>query len=127
MSTKVSLIDYLNNETVFKGNCVRKSEKNCVTYEFGNKNHMFIWKVYEKGLIINSISEVKVHLVLIKEKKTKGYIETEFGNIDLECYTDVLNIEKNQIEVRYSLVQGDEQIFHFCLKEELEWQPSMWN
>lgn len=127
MSTKISLMDCMNQELIFKGTCIRKNEKNCIVYEFGNKNHMFVWKVYDKGLIIDSISEVRVHLVLIKDKKTKGYIETEFGNIDLECYTDVLKIENGQIEVKYSLVQEDEQIFHFCLKEELEWNPSMWN
>lgn len=127
MSTNISLINCLENEKVYYGKFSRKDEKNYTIYEFGNKNHMFVWKIYDKGIIIDSISDVKVHLVLIKEKKTKGYIETEFGNIDLQCYTDILKIENGSIEVRYSFVQEDEQIFHFCLKEELKWNPSTWN
>lgn len=70
----------------------------------------------EKGLVIRSESDVLVNLTLRLNSQTKGHIETEFGQIDLDCHTSHYDVDENHIEVKYSLIQGnEEQKFHFVL------------
>ena len=46
----------------------------------------------------------------------KGHIETEFGKIELDCHTSHYDVNENCVEVKYSLIQGnEEQKFHFVL------------
>ena len=83
---------------------------------FSNDTHRFEWRIWKKGLVIRSESDVLVNLTLRLNSQTKGHIETEFGQIDLDCHTSHYDVDENHIEVKYSLIQGnEEQKFHFVL------------
>lgn len=116
MNSKVELIDKSNNEVIYRGMATCTQEKSGWVYTFGPKDHTFIWKVYEKGLVIESLSEVHITLVLRHQKETTGHVEASFGRMDLQCHTSLYKINENCIEVIYQLIQGqDTQEFHFVL------------
>lgn len=124
MKIQVQLIDLLNNEIVYHGLAQTEDIKNnglCIYMK--NKKMSYIWKCYEKGLAIESISDYKVSLTLRENNVTKGHIETEYGIIYLQCKTSLYKMNEKCIEVKYDLIQGNEtQPFHFVLnlnKEEI--------
>ena len=83
---------------------------------FNNDTHHFEWRIWKKGLVIRSESDIIVNLTLRLNSQTKGHIETEFGKIDLDCHTSHYDVDENCVEVKYSLIQGNEkQEFHFVL------------
>lgn len=117
MSLQVELKDKKDHQIIYAGKAQYQMTSNGRIYTFGSRDHTFVWKVYEDTLLIDSISQAHVHLVLRKEKKTKGWIETEFGRIDLDCMTIAYRVENERVEVQYELdMDSEKQIFHFQLK-----------
>ncbi|MGM9947602.1 hypothetical protein [Floccifex sp.] len=126
MNLKVTLMDLIQKELIFDGWALIKKIKNGISIEMDT----ITWKVYEKGLIIESKSDYKVVLMLKDQSQTKGNIETEFGCLDLQCETSLYRINGNCIEIKYQLIQGNEsQLFHFIVanKEDLAWQALIFN
>ena len=110
MTNQVHLFDKISNQTLYKGEAIIDFCNNDgLLVTFKNDTHQFKWKIWQKGLVIRSESEIIVNLTL-------GHIETEFGIIDVECHTTLYNVNENCVEVKYSLIQGkDKQEFHFVL------------
>lgn len=117
MEYLVKLVEHNENTTHFEGKAFRKELKNG-GYEmiFSNEKYHFSWKIYKKGLIIQSDSDISVHLTLKERAQTKGHIDTEYGRIPITCQTSIYKIYENHIEVEYDLLQGSQsQNFHFTL------------
>lgn len=126
MNLKVTLMDSIQKNMIFDGWASIEKIKNGASI----KMDTITWKVYEKGLVIESESDCKVVLMLKEHSKTKGHIETEFGCLDLQCETSLYRINGNCIEIKYRLIQGSEsQLFHFTItnKEDLAWQALIFN
>lgn len=116
MNIKVQLVDKLNNQVIYYGVASVEYENAKQKITFKDENYKYIWKIFESGLIIESISEVAVFLTLRKGHQTKGHIDSQFGQLDLNCFTSDYKINENCIEVAYQLIQGDEkQEFQFEL------------
>lgn len=116
MKTKIQLIDKISNQVIFEGDALIESDLSKEKLVFQDEERTYVWKVFEKGLIIETISEAYVHLTLRQDHSTKGHIHTDFGQIDLQCRTTLYKIDKNYVEVVYELLQGkDSQNFHFIL------------
>ena len=119
MNKLIKLVDVLSNETIYKGIGICKDLKNngreiC----FGTKEHNFVYKVWDKGCIIESRQECQVVLSLRPGSKTVGHIYSEFGQMDVKCTTTLYRVEENMIEIEYAL--GEDQFFHFKLYVENE-------
>ena len=101
MTNQVHLFDKISNQTLYKGEAIIDFCANeGLLVSFSNDTHRFDWRIWKKGL----------------NSQTKGHIETEFGQIDLDCHTSHYDVDENHIEVKYSLIQGnEEQKFHFVL------------
>lgn len=112
------MLDLLNNVTVFCDYAQIESLKNNgISILMESDNLKYNWKCYEKGLMIESISEYKVNLTLRNNNITQGHIETEYGIIYLQCKTSIYKMNEKCIEVKYDLIQGeDKQPFHFVLE-----------
>lgn len=124
MKTKIQLIDKISNQVIYEGKALIESDLSKEKLVFQDEERTYVWKVFEKGLIIETISEANVHLTLRQDHSTQGHVRTDFGQIDLQCRTTLYKIDKNYVEVVYELLQGkDSQNFHFILykmnKEEL--------
>lgn len=116
MKTKIQLIDKISNQVIYEGKALIESDLSKEKLVFQDEERTYVWKVFEKGLIIETISEANVHLTLRQDHSTQGYIRTDFGQIDLQCRTTLYKIDKNYVEVVYELLQGkDSQNFHFIL------------
>lgn len=117
MSIKVQLIDKQENTIVYQGSAQIDYDNNAIqNILFKSPDHAYCWKVYDKGLVIESISEVSVYLSLRENHNTKGHIDSEFGRIDLQCWTSLYTMNENYIEVIYDLIQDTQkQRFHFVL------------
>ncbi len=116
MKIQIEMVDLINDVIVFQGSAQMQEEKNGQTIQMHSEELKYTWKCYEKGLVIESISEVRVNLTLKENALTKGHVETEYGIIDLQCKTSVYKIDEKCVEVKYDLIQGDEkQPFHFIL------------
>ena len=117
MTNQVHLFDKISNQTLYKGEAkIDFSGNEGLLVSFNNDTHRFEWRIWKKGLVIRSESDVIVNLTLRLNSQTKGHIETEFGQIDLDCHTSHYDVDENHIEVKYSLIQGnEEQKFHFVL------------
>lgn len=116
MSIKVQLIDKISNQVIYAGKATIEQENSMKKIMFKSDDHTYIWKIFENGLIIESLSEVHVILTLRENHRTKGHINSQFGQIDLQCETSIYKINKNYIEVVYELIQeSDRQEFHFIL------------
>lgn len=117
MTNQVHLFDKISNQTLYKGEAIIDFCANeGLLVSFSNDIHRFEWRIWKKGLVIRSESDVLVNLTLRLNSQTKGHIETEFGQIDLDCHTSHYDVDENHIEVKYSLIQGnEEQKFHFVL------------
>lgn len=117
MTNQVHLFDKISNQTLYKGEAIIDFCANeGLLVSFSNDTHRFEWRIWKKGLVIRSESDVLVNLTLRLNSQTKGHIETEFGQIDLDCHTSHYDVDENHIEVKYSLIQGnEEQKFHFVL------------
>lgn len=116
MKTKIQLIDKISNQVIYEGKALIESDLSKEKLVFQDEERTYVWKVFEKGLIIETISEANVHLTLRQDYSTQGHIRTDFGQIDLQCRTTLYKIDKNYVEVVYELLQGkDSQNFHFIL------------
>ncbi len=116
MKTKIQLIDKISNQVIYEGKALIESDLSKEKLVFQDEERTYVWKVFEKGLIIETISEANVHLTLLQDHSTQGHIRTDFGQIDLQCRTTLYKIDKNYVEVVYELLQGkDSQNFHFIL------------
>lgn len=116
MKTKIQLIDKISNQVIYEGKALIESDLSKEKLVFQDEERTYVWKVFEKGLIIETISEANVHLTLRQDHSTQGHICTDFGQIDLQCRTTLYKIDKNYVEVVYELLQGkDSQNFHFIL------------
>ena len=118
MNCSVQLSDLINNEIVFKGiSTISSLKNNGLCIEMKRADSSYCWKCFEKGLIIESVSDYKVVMTLKENATTKSHIETEFGTIYLQYHTSLYKMNRNCIEVEYELVQEDEsQKFHFLLE-----------
>ncbi len=117
MNTQIHLFDKISNQTIYKGVAYFKELKNeGYQLQFNDEEHKYTWNVYEGGVLIYSESQMLVKLPLRPNRKTKGHIETTFGVIDIECETKYFSIQSDRIEIKYTLLQGDEkQHFHFIM------------
>lgn len=117
MTNQVHLFDKISNQTLYKGEAkIDFSGNEGLLVSFNNDTHHFEWRIWKKGLVIRSESDIIVNLTLRLNSQTKGHIETEFGKIDLDCHTSYYDVDENCVEVKYSLIQGNEkQEFHFVL------------
>lgn len=116
MKCEIILEDKLNNQRIYEGDGNIHSISNGIEILFADDVYSYHWKVYEKGLIITNQSEVLVRLTFKENKRTKGHIETEFGEIDLEVETLKYRHHHKSVEIRYDLVQNEQrQSFHFVL------------
>lgn len=116
MKCEIILEDKISNQRIYQGDGVVHSISNGIEILFEDDVYSYHWKVYEKGLIITNQSEVLVHLTFKEKKRTKGHIETEFGNIDLEVETLKYQYHSKRVEIRYDLIQNEQrQSFHFVL------------
>lgn len=116
MKIQIEMVDLINNVIVFQGMAKIDHQKNGTIFLMKDKKLSYTWKCYEKGLVIESISDYKVNLTLKENAVTKGHIETEYGIIYLQCQTSIYKMNEKCIEVKYDLIQGDEkQPFHFIL------------
>lgn len=116
MSIKVRLVDKENDEIIYDGNAHIENEMNKKIITFGTSQHQFCWKIFDDGLVIESVSEVSVLLTLRKNRMTKGHIDSEFGRIDLKCWTSIYTMYENYIKVVYDLIQDNQrQTFNFEL------------
>lgn len=116
MKTKIQLIDKISNQVIYEGKALIESDLSKEKLVFQDEERTYVWKVFEKGLIIETISKANVHLTLWQDHSTQGHIRTDFGQIDLQCRTTLYKIDKNYVEVVYELLQGkDSQNFHFIL------------
>lgn len=114
---QIQLIDNLNHQILYKGKADIEYTDQGVHYCFANEMYSFSWKVYKDTLIIDSISEVHVHLILRLHKKTKGWIRTEFGEIDVSCFVHSYKVQDQRIEIQYELdMEKQNQIFDFALE-----------
>ena len=114
MNKLIELVDVFRNETIYKGIGICKDLKNHGReISFGTEGHNFIYKVWEKGCVIESKQECQVVLVLRDGFQTMGHIYSEFGQMDVKCMTTLYRVEENRIEVKYAL--GEDQFFHFKL------------
>ena len=116
MKTKIQLIDKISNQVIYEGKALIESDLSKEKLVFQDEERTYVWKVFEKGLIIETISEANVHLTLRQDHSTQGHVRMDFGQIDLQCRTTLYKIDKNYVEVVYELLQGkDSQNFHFIL------------
>ena len=118
---KVQLVEHPEGIVHYEGTAIVVPMKNGFEIRFGNDAHTYSWKIYEKGLIIRSISEMEVVLTFRPNRKTKGHISSEYGTMDLNLETVFYKQTEDQIEVKYNLIQNEQkQTFHFTLtmKEE---------
>lgn len=116
MLFQIQLMDQLQSQILYRGKADAIWTKKSVQYRFKNEKYAFSWKVYPQALIIDSISEVHVHLLLQPQKKTGGWIQTEFGKIDVSCYTHQYTVRDQRIEIQYELeMEAQNQKFHFVL------------
>lgn len=117
MTNQVHLFDKISNQTLYKGAAsIDFCANDGLLVSFNNETSQFEWKIWKNGLIIRSESEITVNLTLRLNSSTKGHIETEFGEIELDCHTSHYDVNENCVEVKYSLIQGnEEQKFHFVL------------
>lgn len=117
MTFQVKLVESIENITYFEGVAKRKELKNGgFEFVFMNNEYQFSWKIYKQGLIIRSISDIKVHLTLKEKAQTRGHIDTEFGSIPIQCRTSIYKVCRDHIEVKYELLQEKQsQWFHFTL------------
>ena len=116
MKTKIRLIDKMSNQTIYEGMAIVEADRSKETMVFQDDQRSYIWKVFEKGLVIETVSEAKVYLTLRQDHSTKGHVQSSFGQINLQCRTSLYKIDKNYIEVVYELLLGeDSQKFHFIL------------
>lgn len=122
MKQKVELLDILNKETIFDDYAtITTIGNNGIQIEMKLENSTFLWKCYEKGIVIESRSDYIVVLTLKDNARTKGHIETEFGDIPLQCETMIYGMNDQYIEIKYNLIQNNEgQLFHFILKLDKE-------
>lgn len=118
MNIQVKLKDHISHEIVYQGEAVLETNNSRGRHiKFKDEKNAFYWKIYEEALIIESISQVKVYLGLRLNRNTQGHIDTEFGRIDLVCHTLTYHNEKDRIEIKYEISQGNEnQLFHFELE-----------
>lgn len=117
MNQKVKLVDQISKNILFLGNGTFQDMKSKGLHiSFQNETHQFHWRIYDQALIIESISDVKVMLTCKEGHQTKGHIETEFGQLDLDIMTTMYKKEESKIEVCYEM-NGDQekQAFHFIL------------
>ena len=114
---KIQLIDHLNQQILYQGKAEIEYTNQGVRYRFANERFSFSWTAYKDTLIIDSISEVHVHLVLRSYKRTKGWIRTEFGEIDVSCFTHHYEMQDQRIEIQYELdMEKQSQRFEFVLE-----------
>ena len=118
---KVQLVEHSEGIVHYEGAAWVVPMKNGKEIRFGNDDHTYSWKIYEKGLIIRSTSEIEVVLTCRPNRKTKGHISSEYGTMDLDVETVFYKKTEDHIEVKYDLIQNEQrQTFHFTLtmKEE---------
>ena len=117
MNKLVELVDVLNNEILYRGTCSCQHLKNeGLQLSFGTDNHLYLYKVWKKGCIIESKQECTVVLSLRKGAETSGHIYSPFGQMDVRCKTTDYTVDQHCIEVKYVLLQQQEQqMFHFKL------------
>ena len=93
--------------------------KNSMQITVKSDPYIFIWKLYEKGLVVQSRSSVQVLITLKENTVTRGRIETEFGHIPLECCLFLYKIEKDYEKIKYEIKLGrHSQLFHFSMEIE---------
>ena len=72
MKTKIQLIDKISNQVIYEGKALIESDLSKEKLVFQDEERTYVWKVFEKGLIIETISEANVHLTLRQDHSTKG-------------------------------------------------------
>ena len=117
MNKLVKLVDVLNNEILYQGKGSCQHLKNGgLQFSFGTNDHLYLYKVWEKGCIIESKQECTVVLSLRKGAETSGHIYSPFGQMDVRCQTIDYVVNQHCVEVKYVLLQPQEcQVFHFKL------------
>lgn len=53
-------------------------------------------------------SEAETHLIFRKGEKTTGYVESEFGIIELEVFTHTYHCREHIVAVEYDILSGNE-------------------
>ena len=61
MKTKIQLIDKISNQVIYEGKALIESDLSKEKLVFQDEERTYVWKVFEKGLIIETISEANVH------------------------------------------------------------------
>ena len=65
MTNQVHLFDKISNQTLYKGEAkIDFSGNEGLLVSFNNDTHHFEWKIWKKGLVIRSESDIIVNLTL---------------------------------------------------------------
>lgn len=115
----IRLWDHIENKQYYDESAEVIYNKNSIEITVKSDPFTFLWKLYEKGVVVQSHSSVRVLLTLKEDAVTRGHIETEFGRIPLECCLFLYKIEKDYVEIKYEIRQGNHsQLFHFSMEIE---------
>ncbi len=116
MSAYIQLLEPFTQTIYFEGRGEVFYKKNGFEVYFKDDRYQYTWKVYPKGCMIHSKSELDVFLTCKENHQTQGHIDSEYGRIDVLCYTKKYEVKENEVEIKYDLIQGQEvQSFHFIL------------
>ena len=81
MTNQVHLFDKISNQTLYKGEAkIDFSGNEGLLVSFNNDTHHFEWRIWKKGLVIRSESDIIVNLTLRLNSQTKGHIEIKAGH-----------------------------------------------
>lgn len=116
MSVYIKLLEPMSQTIHFQGKGQILHKENGFELMFSDEKYAYSWKVYPQGCMIHSKSELDVFLTCKENHKTQGHIDSEYGRIDLLCYTKKYEVRENEVEIEYDLIQdGHIQSFHFVL------------
>lgn len=61
--------------------------------------------IKDNEITVERKSEIKTHMVLKKGEKTKFVMVASFGNLELDLFTNILNVKKDSIYILYNVLE----------------------
>ena len=61
--------------------------------------------IKDNEITVERKSEIKTHMVLKKGEKTKFVMVASFGNLELDLFTNILNVKKDSVYILYNVLE----------------------
>lgn len=115
MKKQILLVDARNAQILYQGLAEVLIDDKHTSVKIDDPVLKSEFRLFEKGVQIINNTDLKTSLPLFLNKKTKAKIESEYGILEIPLFLDKYERKKNEWQIRYTLGEDEENIFHFLL------------